>query len=67
MIEKLVRIYETAPEGFSAYHICDILLGAAEREGMLPPLVHPIHHHILDQIEYLDSTFKNWEPEDEER
>ena len=34
MVEKLAKIYETAPEGFSAYHICDILLGAAERAGM---------------------------------
>lgn len=37
MIEKLVKIYQSRPKGCGDYHIVDILLGAAEREGMLPP------------------------------
>jgi hypothetical protein len=45
----------------------EALLHAVESLGMLPPLVHPIHYHTLDQIEYLDSRFKKWEPEDEEK
>lgn len=42
----------------------EALLHTVENIGMLPPLVHPIHHYVLDQIQYLDRRFKKWEPED---
>lgn len=38
-----------------------------ESLGISPPLVHPIHHFVLDQIQYLDGKFRKWEPEDEEK
>ena len=37
LIEDLVNILNTMPEGASNYHIVDMLIGRAERLGMLPP------------------------------
>lgn len=71
MIEKLIRIYETAPKGFSAYHICDILLGAVEREGMLPPKLDNVELFTSNSFLSLDAALNRgmnkWEPEDEEK
>jgi hypothetical protein len=33
LIEKLIPIYKTIPDGATPYHIIDIILGAAERRG----------------------------------
>lgn len=37
LIQDLVKIYETRPDGCSSYHIIDMLIYAAEKRGMLPP------------------------------
>lgn len=49
-----------------AMEMAETILKVQEELGMVPPLVHPIHHYALDQIEYLDSKFKKWESEGEE-
>lgn len=34
LIQDLVKIYETRPDGCSSYHIIDMLIYAAEKRGM---------------------------------
>ena len=64
MLEKLAKIYETAPKGYSAYHICDILLGAAERAGMMPPSKEGLVK--IQELENGELCIPIWEWESEE-
>jgi hypothetical protein len=71
MLEALARIYKTIPEGASAYHICDILIGAAERMGIQPPLYAPndiglvYGEKAVDEPNGYRIKVAKWEPEDE--
>lgn len=57
LINSLVKILETMPEGASNYHIVDILIGKAERLGMLPPdTVNPdLEGEYNDKWTFIDS------------
>ena len=42
---------------------CEGIIKKLEEAGMSPPLLHPIHHYHLDQIQALDKAFRKWEEE----
>jgi len=44
-ILMLTEFLDSFPEGASNYHICDMIIGKAEREGMLPPTRHRFMTH----------------------
>ena len=65
LINKLIKIYESKPKNCSSYHIIDVLLRKAEREGMLPPLaIHEISNfgsvafdNVWEEEEYENEEF----------
>jgi len=67
MLEEIRKILAMNGKDDGMGELEEALLHTVESLGMLPPLVHPIHHYVLDQIQYLDNRFKKWEPEDEEK
>ena len=67
-IWKLTQAYNSIPHEATIYQVCDHLLSAMERMGMLPPerkvTVPVISKDGVDTTE--DLTFFSWEPDDKE-
>jgi hypothetical protein len=68
LINDLVKIYDTRPEGCSSYHIIDMLIYAAEKRGMSPPNVRLDDLFPKSELREIEPThwYGCWEPEDEE-
>lgn len=62
LIKDLVKIYEARPENCSSYHIVDMLIGAAEERGMLPPSCEKNIFYLEGGEMYV---VYEWEPENE--
>lgn len=64
LIKELMDLYNSIPEEASSYHIVDILIGRAERLGMLPPtFTKPIH--IVNGLAYTHYLVNEWDLEEE--
>lgn len=66
-IWKLTQAYNAIPAEATIYQVCDHLLSAMERMGMLPPerkvTVPVISKDGIDATE--EMTFFSWEPDEE--
>lgn len=69
-IWKLTQAYNAIPAEATIYQVCDHLLSAMERMGMLPPerkVRIPIQPKQADNgLDYEEMTFFSWEPEPNE-